>query len=189
MATSNAALRDLALGVLERHARSAGPGVPTPSGRRAPSETANSQLYQLENPPSQVSRPLGHPQWDTPFVRVFAILRERCPDCVNPERWQLAVRDGERLLADWGEQATALGWTARDLFGLHEVPANPHVTYQRLARYDCTGLVWLLQGCPVVAITNATAAIRMPTGSVVTYRMHHKPAYGPLGDSIEDFIA
>jgi hypothetical protein len=108
---------------------------------------------------------------------------------VNPERWQLAVEDGRRFLNQWGDQAAALGWTPRDLFGLHEVPSNPHHTYQRLARYDCTGLVWLIQGCQVVALTRATAAIRMPTGSVTTYRRHHKPAYGPLGDSIEDFVA
>jgi hypothetical protein len=69
------------------------------------------------------------------------------------------------------------------------VPTNPHPTYERLARYDETGLVWLLQGCPVVALTDATAAIRMPTGSIVTYRKHNKPPYGPLGDSIEDFVA
>jgi hypothetical protein len=49
--------------------------------------------------------------------------------------------------------------------------------------------VWLLQGCPVVALTEATAALRMPTGSVVTYRRHNKPAYGPLGDSLDDFVA
>jgi hypothetical protein len=123
------------------------------------------------------------------YGRVFAVLCERGPERVNPERWRLAVRDGRRFLAEWREQAAALGWTPRDLFGLHEVPANPHPTYERLARYDETGLVWLLQGCPVVALTDATAAIRMPTGSVVTYRKHHKPAYGPLGDSIEDFVA
>jgi hypothetical protein len=30
-----------------------------------------------------------------------------------------------RFLAKWGEQAEALGWTARDLFGLHEPLAQP----------------------------------------------------------------
>ena len=185
MASSNAGLRSLASGVLERRVTA----VPRRSGRDKPCGTANTQLNQGDGILSQVSQLLGHRAWDSSYGRVFAVLRERCPDRVNPERWQVAVRDGERFLADWGEQASVLGWTARDLFGLHEVPSNPHPAYQRLARYDCTGLVWLLQGCPVVAITDATAAIKMPTGSIVTYRMHHKPAYGPLGDSIEDFIA
>jgi hypothetical protein len=103
------------------------------------------------------------------------------------DRWSLAIEDGRRFLVQWGEQAEALGWTPRDLFGLDEVPTNPHPSYRRLSRYDCTGLIWLLQRCPVVAITAATAAIRMPTGSIVTYRRHNKPAYGPLGDSLDDF--
>ena len=123
------------------------------------------------------------------FGRTLSELERRCPNHVDPARWQRAVEDGRRFLAQWGEQAEALGWTARDLFGLHDVPANPHPTYQRLSRYDCTGLIWLLQGCPVVALTEATAAIRMPTGNVTTYRKHNKPAFGPLGDSLDDFVA
>jgi hypothetical protein len=123
------------------------------------------------------------------FFRTFSELERRCPARIDPARWQQAVNDGQRFLAQWGEQAEALGWTARDLLGLHEVPATPHPAYQRLSRYDCTGLIWLLQGCPVVALTEATAAIKMPTGSVTTYRKHNKPAYGPLGDSLDDFVA
>jgi hypothetical protein len=123
------------------------------------------------------------------FGRSFSELERHCPNHVDPARWQCAVADGRRFLAQWGEQAEALGWTARDIFGLHDVPANPHPTYQRLSRYDCTGLIWLLQGCPVVALTEATAAIRMPSGNVTTYRKHNKPAFGPLGDSLDDFLA
>jgi hypothetical protein len=100
------------------------------------------------------------------------------------------MEDGERFLAEWGEQAEALGWTSRDLFGLHEVPTYPHPTYQRLSRYDCIGLIWLLRGSPVVALTEAAAAIKMTgTGTIVTYRKHNKPAFGPLGDSLDDFLA
>ena len=122
------------------------------------------------------------------FGRTLSELERRCPDSVEASRWQQAIEDGWRFLAEWGEQAEAPGWTARDLFGLHEVPANPHPSYQRLSRYDCTGLVWLLQGCAVAALTEATAAIKMPTGSITTYRKNNKPAYGPMGDSLDDFI-
>ena len=140
----------------------------------------------------KMGHPLGQYSPDTrvlSYGRVFSTLCERCPRCVERARWQRAINDGERFLAEWGEQAEALGWTVRDLLGLHEVPANPHPTYQRLSRYDCTGLIWLLQGCPVVALTEATAAIRMPSGNVTTYRKHNKPAFGPLGDSLDDFVA
>ena len=73
---------------------------------------------------------------------------------IPEDRWQQCVADAQPFLAAWGEQAQALGWTSRDLFGLHTVPANPHPTYSRLSRYDCTGLVWLLQGKPVIALTS-----------------------------------
>jgi hypothetical protein len=37
-----------------------------------------------------------------------------------------------------------------------------------------------------VAITEATAAIENPAGAITIYRRHNKPAFGPLGDSLED---
>jgi hypothetical protein len=92
------------------------------------------------------------------FSRTFAALESRCPKHVPVERWQQAVADGRRFMARRGKQAEALGWTARDLFGLHIPPAKPHPSYSRLSRYDETGLIWLLQGRPVVALTAATAA-------------------------------
>jgi hypothetical protein len=97
------------------------------------------------------------------------------------------VEDGRRFLARWGDQAGALGWTAEDLFGLHTPPERPHPSYRRLSRYDETGLIWLLQGREVVALTEATAAIQNATGAITVYRRHNKPALGPLGDSLDDF--
>ena len=85
-----------------------------------------------------------------------------------------------------GRVAEALGWTARDLFGLHTPPVQPHPSYSRLSRYDCTGLIWLLQGRPVVALTEATAAIQSSTGAITIYRRHNKPALGPVGDCLDD---
>ena len=117
---------------------------------------------------------------------VFTVLEHRCPAHVEPDRWQQAVEDGRRFLAQWDEQAAALGWTPQDLFGLHRVPDKPAPSYQRLCRYDETGLCWLLRGRPVVALTESTAAIERPTGTVTIYRRHNKPALWPLGDSLDD---
>ena len=155
-----------------------GNGVCTNEVARGPENqttASTSNRQNRQNPPA--------------YGRVFAVLHKRCPAHIELVRWRQAIEDGERFLAEWGDQAEALGWSARDLFGLHEVPANPHPTYQRLSRYDCTGLIWLLQRCPVVALTEATAAIRMPSGNITTYRKHNKPAFGPLGDSLDDFVA
>jgi hypothetical protein len=79
----------------------------------------------------------------------------------------------------------ALGWTARELFGPHALPARSHPNYRRLSRYDETGLIWLLRGRPVVALTETTAAIQGAT-AVVIYRKFNKPALGPVGDSLDD---
>jgi hypothetical protein len=45
--------------------------------------------------------------------------------------------------------------------------------------YDSMGLIWLLQGRPVIALTESQAAIQS-AGAVVTYRKLNKPALGPL---------
>jgi hypothetical protein len=122
------------------------------------------------------------------FSDAFARLECRCPDHVDEERWRQCIDDARHFLANWGRQAEALGWTAKDLFGLHKPPKEPHPSYQRLSRYDKTGLLWLLRGRLVVALTQTTAAIRITGNSPVIYRKHHKPALGPLGDSLEDLV-
>jgi hypothetical protein len=118
---------------------------------------------------------------------VLDVLDRRCPDHVEPDRWRQAVEDGRRFLATWGAQAQALTWTARGLFELHKPPENPHPSYRRLSRYDATGLIWLLEGREVIALTEETAATRWPSGSVTIYRKRNKPALGPLGNSFDNF--
>jgi hypothetical protein len=120
------------------------------------------------------------------FRRTLEGLESRCPDHVPVDHWQQAVQDGRRFLVQWGEQAEALGWTAKDLFGLAPVPSSPRPSYRRLSRYDETGLIWLLRGRQVLALTESTAAVESPTGAITAYRRHNKPALGPLGDSLED---
>src|SRR5262245_11403599 len=121
------------------------------------------------------------------FCRTFSVLETRCPELAPVGRWRLGVEDGRRFLTRWGEQAEALGWTSRDLFGLPPPPAKPDPSYNRLSRYDETGLIWLLCGREVVALTEATGAIQSSTGAISIYRRFHKPALGPVGDSLHDF--
>jgi hypothetical protein len=66
-------------------------------------------------------------------------------------------------------QAETFGWTSNDL-GLALVLDDPRSSYRRMSRYDLTGLVWLLRGRSVVALTQTTATIQL----------------GPLGDSLGD---
>ena len=139
--------------------------------------------------PVSVSRFPRERDSETGLGRVLAALESRYPDFVPVDRWQAALEDGRRFLARWGEQAEALGWTPGDLFGLMPVPRHAKPSFNRLARYDEIGLIWLLAGREVGALTEATAAIRSPTGAITTYRKNNRPALGPLGDSLDDFEA
>jgi hypothetical protein len=95
------------------------------------------------------------------------------------ERWLRRGNPRPRFLSRWGDQA-------RDPFGNQAPPSKRHPSYSRLSRYDETGLIWVLQGREVLALTEATAAIQNPTGAITTYRRHNKPALGPPGDSLDD---
>jgi hypothetical protein len=106
----------------------------------------------------------------TIFAQAFDQLERRCPDHVEPQRWHQCLLDAQRFLAAWGDKALALGWTADELFGLHEPPAKPRPKYSRLSRYDRTGLLWFLQGRRVIALTEISAAILTPSGATLTYR-------------------
>jgi hypothetical protein len=117
------------------------------------------------------------------YRRAFAYLQLKPPALVDVARWRQAVEDGSCFLAKWGSQAEALNWSSADLFGLHTPPEKPHPSYNRLSRYDGTGLIWLLQGRPVVALTADTASIKGITGNITVYRKHNKPALGRNGAS------
>jgi hypothetical protein len=122
------------------------------------------------------------------YASALAVLRAYCPACVPEDRWHQAIVDAATFISEWGAQAQAFGWTERELFGLPDVPDRPRPSYQRLSRYDQTGLGWLLQGRRVVELTKDKAVIETANGTV-SYRRYNKPALGPLGDSLDDFAS
>jgi hypothetical protein len=61
-------------------------------------------------------------------------------------------RDGRRFVAHWDEQL-ALGWTERELFGLHPRP--------------------------VIMLTATEAVMRCASGATLTYRRQNEPTPGP----------
>ncbi len=81
--------------------------------------------------------------------------------------WHTLQEDALTFLRGWADQAHRLGWTALDLFGAHLTKPT--------ARLDCAGLVLLLQGRPVVAITDDSAAIRTTSGASLTFRRRAAP--------------
>jgi hypothetical protein len=117
-----------------------------------------------------------------------AELRAECPAYVDVADWQQAIEDGHRFVTKWGKQAEALGWAPADLFRLHTPPEKPVPNYRRISRYDQTGLIWLLHGRPVIALTQTAATILAPSGASLMYRRSNKLARGLLRDGLQDML-
>jgi hypothetical protein len=150
-----------------------------------PDEPDNNKIQSAT--PAKVAKVAKvHPASASPYQPSLDTLERRCPDFVETGRWRQAVEDGRQFLAAWADQAKDLGWTAQELFGLHPVPATPHTSFDRLSRYDSTGLVWLLHGRVVVKMTADSAAIRAASGRILMYFKNNKPALGPFGDSLDE---
>lgn len=107
--------------------------------------------------------------WAEGFERLRAMA---CPAGIRPDRWRQAIVDAGRFLDQWGGQAAALGWSTTDVFGAH--PVKP------LERVDCAGLILLLHGDELVAITAGAARTRRRSGALLTYHRRPRPGAVPL---------
>jgi hypothetical protein len=94
----------------------------------------------------------------------FALLDpNRPPGDVPLKRWQRFVDDvGLFLDSPFSAVAAALGWSPLDLFGCNRD--------RPFARIDQAGLLWLLNGDRLLALTEHTATIETRTGARQTYR-------------------
>ena len=98
-----------------------------------------------------------------------ARLRRMPPPRNYPERpWQQLIVDAERFLDGWAAQAAALGWPTWELFGCCR-----HAPWGRI---QGMGLVLLLHGRELAALTATEAVIRTRTGARQTFRRRpHDP--------------
>jgi hypothetical protein len=80
--------------------------------------------------------------------------------------WRQLMIDAERFLDLWGTQAASLGWQDWELFGCHRRAP--------WGRIQGMGLVLLLRGRELAALTESEAAIRTASGARQTY--YRKPA-------------
>jgi len=55
----------------------------------------------------------------------------------------------------------------------------------RLSRLDEMGLIWLLRGRPVIALTAMGAIMRCKSDATLVYRRQNQPAPGLIGDSTD----
>jgi hypothetical protein len=85
------------------------------------------------------------------------------PPRTYPEQaWQQLIVDAERFLDNWAAQAHRLGWPDWELFGCHRRAP--------WGRIQAMGLVLLLRGDAVAALTATEAAIHTRTFAHQTYR-------------------
>ncbi len=85
----------------------------------------------------------------------------------SDEEWKTLQEDALRFLQEWAGQVHRLGWEVLDLFGAHRTAPT--------VRFDCMGLVVLLKGRPVVAITEHRAAIKTASGGTMPLQRRAAP--------------
>lgn len=108
----------------------------------------------------------GVPQsWAEGFAAVCCMPP---PAGFAPARWQRIVDAAGTFLDRWADVAIACGWTDLDVFGCD--PDRPD------ARFDCMGIVLLLDRCEVAGIDERGADLVSATGARQRYRRRPLPA-------------
>jgi hypothetical protein len=119
--------------------------------------------------PAKLANPNSSPANKPPQSWIDGVSQldaERVPGDVPPRRWRQFIYDAARFLeGGFAAQAAALNWDALDLFGCHA--SRPY------ARIDNAGLVWLLNGDRLIALTERSARIEAKSGATLTY--YRKP--------------
>jgi hypothetical protein len=93
------------------------------------------------------------------------------PRTYPAKAWQQLITDADRFLDDWATQAAALGWPDWELFGCHRRAP--------WGRIQGMGLVLLLHGDPLAALTASEAVIRRPSGAHQTWRRKQRDPLHP----------
>jgi hypothetical protein len=106
-------------------------------------------------------------EWTEGILHMLSLSR---PACIKSDRWRLIVADSHRFVDRWGTSAVALGWSTFDVFG-------EHATHP-VERLDHAGVVLLLHGDEVVALTADSARIRTSSGTLLTY--YRRPRSGAV---------
>jgi hypothetical protein len=108
------------------------------------------------------------------WAEALARLDPACPPCdIPPMRWLQFIDDCGRFLDEgWAARAEALGWSPLELFGCNRD--------KPFARISQTGLLWLLEGRKLLALTADIAAIATHSGGKLTFYRQRLEAGGVL---------
>ena len=137
--------------------------VPVPAAERAAASWSRAEAERAAIVEHDGTIPR---EWAEGFARLDP---DYPPGDVPPCRWQRFVDDVGRFLdSPFCAVAAALGWGPHDLFGCDRD--------RPFAGIDGAGLIWLLNGDRLVALTHSTATVETRTGVRKTYR---RQASGP----------
>jgi hypothetical protein len=90
------------------------------------------------------------------------------PRGITSKRWHSVVDAAGEFLEQWAPEAACYGWTTHDIFGCDRNRPG--------ARFDCMGLVMLLDRCTVVGLDADGATLESVTGARQRYHRRPLPA-------------
>lgn len=116
---------------------------------------------------NQVAAGDGFPnEWGDGYLKLCRMPR---PDAYSAPEWQQLKADAGYFLDAWATQCSVLGWSLADVFGIALTAPQ--------ARHDAKGLVPLLDGKKIMAVTAELAVIEATMGRRQRYfRRPHKPS-------------
>jgi hypothetical protein len=123
-------------------------------------------------------------EYDGGAPRVWAEVLARLnpahpPADIPPMRWLRFIDDCGRFLDDgWAARAEALGWGPLELFGCDRL--------KPFARLDRVGLLWLIAGRKLLALTADTAVISTLSGGHLTFYRQKLETGGVLAWELEE---
>jgi hypothetical protein len=136
-----------------------------------PSHDAQSWLSSFDERAAVIEYDGGAPRsWAEALARLDPTSP---PSDISPIRWLRFIDDcGPFLDEGWALRAIALGWGPLELFG-----CNRDKPFDRISQ---AGLLWLLEGQKLVALTADTAAISASRGGKLTFYRRQLESGGVL---------
>jgi len=144
------------------HAPNTAPAHGTPHG-----QTGTSALAPAAAKAAKVAK--APPEALQAWIEGCRGLSATPPPAISPARWSRIVDAADRFVSRWGEAALVAGWSTLDAFGCH--PERPDV------RFDCMGLVLLLDRCRIVTVDETGADLLTDSGARQRYRLRPLPAH------------
>ena len=98
-------------------------------------------------------------EWAEGLARLCTMPK---PPNVSEAHWRQAVDAAGRFADNWAAKASALGWTALDIFSVDRTAPE--------GALHTAGLIWLLQDKEIVAVTDDAVIVETVNGARQSFR-------------------